>query len=316
VQSFWILTEIVGGTFSRSGIREIVIEPGNRHFVVFDHFLMDFARICVIQYFGRESDLIIPSEIEILRTNSFAFVDPLEIVKFTPGSKIRSIETEAFFGCDSLSSICIPASVDFMGNNCFGGCGSLSVVQFEPGSKLRRIGKNSFAGCRLLRAITIPSSVQILECYCFMGCSKLETAMFLSDSELVCLDESAFAGCTTLSSLFILLSVEFIGIDCFANCNSLSLLRFESPTRIRELLDLPPCWIGFHSIPDSVEHLGFEPVCRAGQHCVLTFSDESNLANLVLLRSRTVTCFRSFLHISSRSLSAIRSNLKFADLGL
>jgi hypothetical protein len=126
----------------------------------------------------------------------------------------------------------------------------------------------------------------------------------------------AFADCSALSSLSIPPLVEFIGTGCFADCNSLSILRFGSPTRIRELLDLPPCWFGFHQIPDSVEQLEFKPVCPFGQHCVLTFGHESNLERVFVSRAKKRTFNRSFLQISSRSLKVIRTNQEFADLGI
>jgi hypothetical protein len=309
------VTEIGGGAFCKSGIREISLEAGNRNFVVVDGFLMDFERICVIQYFGCESDLMIPSSVEILRTFSFLCFGCLRTVKFSPGTKIRSIESWAFAFCTSLSSICIPASVDFIGTKCFASCKALSVVEFEAGSKLRELQANTFEEC-LLRLITIPSSVETLGPGCFLSCFEVETITFLPDSKLVPLEQLVFAHCVVLSSLFIPPLVEFIGIDCFWYCSSLSILTFGSPTRIRELLDLPPDWFGFHSIPDSVEHLGFDRICPAGQHCVLTFSHESKLARLTRLEWKPGSRYRSSLQISSRSLSVIRRNLEFAELGI
>jgi hypothetical protein len=309
------VTEIGGGAFCDSGIREISIKDGNRNFVDFDDFLMDFDQICVIHYFGCESDLMIPSSVEILRTESFADIESLRTVKFSPGSKIRVIEEDAFAGCYSLPSICIPASVHFIGSNCFSYCHALSVVDFEPKSKLQQFEEETFRDCSL-RSITIPSSVQILGQDCFRNCFTLETVTFLPDSKLVRLEQCAFADCRALSSLSISPLVEFIGIDCFEGCDSLSTLTFGSPSRIRELLGLPRRWFGFHPIPDSVEHLGLKPACPAGQHCVLTFNNESNLVSLVPLEWKPGTRYRSFLQISSGSLKVIRSNLEFAELGI
>jgi hypothetical protein len=257
--------------------------------------------------------LIIPSEIEILRTFSFSYVESLVTVKFSPGGKIRSIGAEAFAGCGSLSSIYVPASVDFVGTRCFFTSSSLSVVEFEPGSKFREIEEGTFEDCGSLRSITIPSPVQILGQSYFSCCGELETVVFLPDSELVRLEGLAFDSCSSLSSLSIASLVEFIGIRCFAGCRSLSILMFGSPTRIRELLDVPRRWFGFHSIPDSVEHLRLQPDCPAGEYCVSTFNEESNFVSLGCLKLQTGTCHRSFLQISSRSLSAIPSNLKFDD---
>jgi hypothetical protein len=45
------------------------------------------------------------------------------------------MNSSAFRGCASLSSIWIPSSVDRVCEYCFCGCRSLSPVAFEPGSK-------------------------------------------------------------------------------------------------------------------------------------------------------------------------------------
>jgi hypothetical protein len=308
------VTEIGGGAFSKSGICEISLEADNRHFVVFDDFLMDFERICVIQYFGRESDLIIPSNVEILRTYSFAFVRSLRTVKFSPGSKLRSIEASAFENCVSLRSLSIPASVTMIGRRCFAGpLSSLSVVEFEAGSKLRQIDEGAFAGCLCLKSIIVPSSVQTLGRECFKGCRVLETVKFFPDSELVRLEPFAFLDCSSLSSLFIPASVEFIRLSCFSGCDSLSTITFGSPARIRELLDLPSHCSGFQQIPDSVESLVYHACCRPGKYYALAFSNESKLVNISLSRPRVRMHLRTFVHVSSRMLKVFRSDLEFYD---
>jgi hypothetical protein len=307
------IKEIGGGAFSESGICEISIEAGNPHFVVSGHFLMDFEQTRVIQYFGCESGLTIPSEIEIFCTHSFSTLTSIATIKFCPGSKNRSIEAMAFGRCGSLRSLCIPASVECIGRECFTLCLSLSVVEFEPGSILREIEDRAFWHCNSLNSIAIPSSVQSLGLRCFMDCYTLQSVRFLPDSKLLRVGESAFALCRRLSSLSIPPLVEFIGKHCFAGCSSLSILPFEPPSRIRALLDLPPRWFGFHPIPDSVEQLAFQPACPAGEHYLLTFTYESNLVSLDPSEQRPLTLYRSFVHLSSRSLSAIRANLEFTD---
>jgi hypothetical protein len=114
--------EIEGGAFSSSDIREITIEKGNRNFVVVDHFLMEFEKISVIQYFGRESCPKVPSGVEILRASSFFNVGCIRSVDFSLCEKISSIEAHAFCDCGSLLMIHIPSSVSFIGENCFNRC--------------------------------------------------------------------------------------------------------------------------------------------------------------------------------------------------
>jgi hypothetical protein len=58
-----------------------------------------------------------------------------------------------------------------------------------------------------------------------------------------------------LTSMVLPSSVEASGDECFIGSDSLSSLAFSSPSRLRELLDLPLQLSGFVSIPDSVEIL-------------------------------------------------------------
>jgi hypothetical protein len=76
------VTEIGGGAFCNTAICDIVIESGNRNFVVCDHLVMDFERTCIIQYFGRDSDLMIPY---LPRSHLFAplgLSHSVQVVKF------------------------------------------------------------------------------------------------------------------------------------------------------------------------------------------------------------------------------------------
>jgi hypothetical protein len=111
-----------GGAFSGSGIYQLGIEPDSRNFLVPDNFLTDIGRTPVIQYFERESHMIIPSHVEILCVNSFRFKCSIRAVRFSPGAKLRSIEGHTFDFCIFLNSVSVPASVEFMGNSCFAFC--------------------------------------------------------------------------------------------------------------------------------------------------------------------------------------------------
>jgi hypothetical protein len=62
----------------------------------------------------------IPSSVEGLCNYCFEGAAQLTTVAFESGSKLSRIESHAFSGCSSLSSICIPSSVEVLGDHCLG----------------------------------------------------------------------------------------------------------------------------------------------------------------------------------------------------
>jgi hypothetical protein len=304
--------EIGSGAFSESGIRDVQLESRNFSFRVRDCFLMDFAEISILYYFGADSNVTIPDYIEVVGQRCFSDSEDVSDVTFGSLSKVSSLGSAAFAACVSLRSFDIPASVTSIGPVCFLFCENLTEVRFGPGSKLSRIGERAFAYCLGLKSIVIPSSAQVLAPLYLLYCHSLENVTILPDSQLVRFEESVFCECKLLRSLFIPASVEYIGVRCFEKCNSLSTLMFGLPSRLESLLDIPPHWVGFHEISDGVKHLGLRPDWPSGpSECVLTFGMDSKLETIGSSSRKILPSCRSFVQISSRSLKRIRSHLEF-----
>jgi hypothetical protein len=94
-----------------AGIPHITIEDGNRHFRVSGDFLLDFAGVAVVRYFGFGTRVRLKNEIEIFGTGCFSGCESLSSLAFESGSKLTRIEARAFSGFSSLKSILIPQSV-------------------------------------------------------------------------------------------------------------------------------------------------------------------------------------------------------------
>jgi hypothetical protein len=270
---------------------------------------MDFAEVAILHYFGADSSVTIPDYIVVVRERCFSRCEHLCDVTFGFPSKVSLLETAAFEECVCLQSFCIPASVTSIGVECFTFCESLAEVTFEPGSKLSRIDREAFSYCSALKSIAIPSSLQSIGSSCLTDCEAVCNIVILPDSQLVRLERSFCDGCERLQSLFIPASVEFIGVRCFEKCDALSQLTFGAPSRLENLLDIPPRWDGFHAIPDGVTLLG---VCARSGECVLLFGRDSKL-EMIGNPSRMIRVgCHSFVQLSSRSLKRIRSHLEFA----
>lgn len=94
-----------------------------------------------------------------------------------------SIESNAFYGCNSLTSIMIPNSVT-------------------------SIGSETFRGCSSLVSITVPDSVTNIGNSAFFDCISLKTLTFESGSQLTGVGDKAFANCISLENVYYAGTIE------------------------------------------------------------------------------------------------------------
>ena len=187
------------------------------------------------------ADLVIPSTIE--------------------GCPVTKIDSQAFYGCDSLRSVFIPASVHSILYGAFGDCASLTSlvvdsanpyyvtvddVLFEKdGSALIQcpagkegdyvipdgvtyIDDTAFVGCSKLTAVTIPNGVNRIGFGAFAGCTSL-TEVTIPNGVTSILD-SAFSSCTSLVSVSLPNSITDFGDHVFDSCTALTTVHIENGT--------------------------------------------------------------------------------------
>jgi hypothetical protein len=217
----------------------------------------------------------------------------------------------AFLDCEQLQAISVSMPVTFIGECCFLRCRLLSTVTFCDGSYLTRIANSAFGSCDSLQSITLPSYLENLAEWCFNGCKKLASVYFPPDSVLARIEGGAFGDCLSLESLVLPSHVEFVGKECFYHCIKLSDFAFASPSRLRQLLDIPMGWRGLNEIPDSVEVIRFmSDFCHCYKY-TLRFGPQSKLKRIMtgcLFCNRPP---RAFLQVASRTLKAFRQQLEF-----
>ena len=118
------------------------------------------------------------------------------VIKFD--GKVTEIGFDAFFDCDSLTSVTIPDSVTTIGDGAFYECNSLTSVTIP--NSVTSIGNVAFHICTSLTSITIPDSVTTIGDGAFFYCTSL-TSITIPDS-VTSIGESAFAVCFSLPAFY------------------------------------------------------------------------------------------------------------------
>ncbi len=107
-------------------------------------------------------------------------VKSTDITSFNINSSCRII-SDAFAGCNSLTSVTIPNSVITIGNYAFNNCSKLTSIDIP--NSVTSIGAGAFQNCSGLSTIVIPSSVSLIDAMAFSSCSNLTIYLETSERE-------------------------------------------------------------------------------------------------------------------------------------
>ena len=164
---------------------------------------------------------------------------------------VTGIETRAFVGCGSLTSVAIPSSVTSIGKEAFNNCANLKSAKI--GSGVKSIGDYAFSNCESLTSVAIPDSVTSIGKSAFFRCSSL--ASVIISGSVTGISEGAFYSCSSLTSVVIPSSVTSIGDEAFKDCGLTSVTIPNSVTSIGEQA-FASCNFTSVVIPSSVTSIG------------------------------------------------------------
>ena len=175
------------------------------------------------------------------------------IFKVVIENGVTSIAPDAFFGCDSMTSIAIPNSVTSIGSSAFADCDSLTNIQIP--NSVSVIGYSAFYDCDNLTSIVIPDGVTAIETGTFDMCENL-TSVVIPDS-VTYIGSLAFSSCAKLTEVKIPYGVTTIEESVFYSCESLKSITI--PNSVVTIKDAAfACCFDLTSvvIPNSVTSIG------------------------------------------------------------
>ena len=205
-------------------ITEVVIIPKSKS-ELNDYFVSSYdGDIKLVSYLGKETDVVIPKEIQKIEHGAFGGCNSLTSI--TISDNVKEINAAALLsGCLNLKSIVVDKNNKTFDsrNNCNGVIETKSnklVVGFKNTiipSDVTSIGNYAFSNCSNLTEIIIPNSIVSIGEYAFAGCKNL-TNITISES-VISIGSYAFFCCSTLSRIIIPLNVVNMGDYVFEMCH-------------------------------------------------------------------------------------------------
>ena len=204
----------------------------------------------------------------------------LTIPKKYNGKPVTRIGTDAFYWCNSLTSVTIPDSVTSIGSGAFDSCESLNSITIPD--SVTSIGNYAFEYCVNLTSITIPNSVTSIGAGAFftsgyyndssnweddvlyIGKHLIRAANPSSESYTIkkgtkTIADSALSYCENLTSVTIPDSITSIGAFSFGGCRNLTSITISNGvTTIGEQAFLECTNLKLVEIPGSVTHIGLK----------------------------------------------------------
>lgn len=135
-------------------------------------------------------------------------------------SSVRTLDTQAFWGCHNLKKIDMPEGLETIGDSCFDNC--TNIVSLSIPDTVTNIGDRAFWWCTSMETISLSSSMTTI------GASAFEYCKSLSDISIpdgiTTIKAGAFSDCDSLLKIVLPSTVNCIGDGAFKYCDNLSMI--------------------------------------------------------------------------------------------
>ena len=194
----------------------VEIDTQDPDLVCKDKMLIDRKDKMLRAYFGTDSVLTVPDEIEII--DDYVFFNCKLLTEVTLPENVRVVGNHAFSLCDHLVNIHLGNSLKYLGNNSFELCSKLESIVIPD--TVTVIGAEAFSHCGALKDITWSKNLEFISCNAFYACDSLETLELPPTVKEI--GDEAFQGSWHLSEVILPQGLEYLGAKAFAFCSQLS----------------------------------------------------------------------------------------------
>jgi len=221
-------------------LRELTVDPDNRHFVTVDGILYDKGMKTLLRCPPvKTGEVLVPLTVEVIAGHAFAGCDALDRVILPAG--LTRIDNDAFSGCrfrERLDTAALDGSEHYAlysirpngieVNGYQGKGGAVRIPEKIGGRTVFAIASDAFNGQAAVRSVVLPASVEGIGNAAFAGCSSMESIAM--PDNLVGIGFDAFHNCKSLKSIDLPAPVSQIvgGGHCFRGSSGLNRINVDT----------------------------------------------------------------------------------------
>nr|WP_040554377.1 leucine-rich repeat domain-containing protein [Prevotella multiformis] len=138
------------------------------------------------------------SKIETIEEDAFKTNKNLKNFNFKGTCPLKTIKANAFQDLKNFETFNFPKTVTNIERNAFTGCANMKTVKFDENADIEKIGEGAFADCGLT-TISLPEKVKEIEKEAFLKCKALEVINIKKYTTRI--DPEAFKYCDNLTDI-------------------------------------------------------------------------------------------------------------------